>query len=88
MANQITLTLSCENAYYTTLLLYLMQENKVAISDEALQYVIDYISDNETDLSDLDISGLTLRQLANLLMQLDNEKDMEEQANEQNASNQ
>lgn len=82
MANQITLTLSCENAYYAALLLYLMQEDKVTISDEAIQYAVNYISDNETDLSNLGISGLTLRQLANLLMQLDNERDMEEKTNE------
>lgn len=79
MANQITFTVSCENAYYITLLLYLIQENKITISDEAIQYAINYINDNEIDL---DMSGLTLRQLANLLMQLENEKDMEEKTNE------
>ena len=79
MANQITFTVSCENAYYITLLLYLIQENKITISDEAIQYAIIYINDNEIDL---DMSGLTLRQLANLLMQLENEKDMEEKTNE------
>lgn len=77
MANQITLTFSCENAYYITLLLYLIRENKITISDEAIQYAINYINDNEIDLSGLDVSGLTLRQLANLLMQLENEKDAE-----------
>lgn len=82
MANQITLTLSCENAYYITLLLYLIRENKITISDEAVQYAINYINNNEIDLSDLDVSGLTLQQLANLLMQLENEKNMEEEANE------
>lgn len=79
MANQITFTVSCENAYYIALLLYLIQENKITISDEAIQYAINYINDNEIDL---DMSGLTLRQLANLLMQLENEKDMEEKTNE------
>lgn len=79
MANQITFTVSCENAYYIALLLYLIQENKITISDEAIQYAINYINDNEIDL---DVSGLTLRQLANLLMQLENEKDMEEKTNE------
>lgn len=82
MANQITFTFSCENAYYIALLLYLIRENKIIISDEAIQYAINYINDNEIDLSDLDVSGLTLRQLANLLMQLENEKDMEEETNE------
>lgn len=77
MANQITLTFSCENVYYITLLLYLIRENKITISDEAIQYAINYINDNEIDLSGLDVSGLTLRQLANLLMQLENEKDAE-----------
>lgn len=82
MANQITFTVSCENAYYITLLLYLIIENKITISDEAIQYAINYINNNEIDLSNLDMSGLTLRQLANLLMQLDNEKNMEEETNE------
>ena len=82
MANQITFTFSCENAYYITLLLYLIRENKIIISDEAVQYAINYINNNEIDLSDLDVSGLTLQQLANLLMQLENEKNMEEEANE------
>lgn len=82
MANQITFTFNCENAYYITLLLYLIRENKIIISDEAIQYVIDYINNNEIDLSDLDVSGLTLRQLANLLMQLENEKVLEEETNE------
>lgn len=77
MANQITFTFSCENTYYIALLLYLIRENKITISDEAIQYAINYINDNEIDLSGLDVSGLTLRQLANLLMQLENEKDAE-----------
>lgn len=82
MTNQTIFTFSCENAYYITLLLYLIRENKIIISDEAIQYMIDYINNNEIDLSDLDVSGLTLRQLANLLMQLENEKVLEEEANE------
>lgn len=82
MTNQITFTFSCENAYYIILLLYLIRENKITISDEAIQYAINYINNNEIDLNDLDISGLTLRQLANLLIQLENEKDMERETNE------
>ena len=46
MANQITFTVSCENAYYITLLLYLIIENKITISDEAIQYAINYINNN------------------------------------------
>ena len=60
----------------------LCKKIKLQFSDEAIQYAVNYISDNETDLSNLGISGLTLRQLANLLMQLDNERDMEEKTNE------
>lgn len=77
MTNQTIFTFS-ENAYYAaSLLLYLAQENKITISDKAIQFVINLINNEETDLNDSDISELT-QQLTNLLMLLS----LEEETNE------
>lgn len=77
MTNQTIFTFS-ENAYYAaSLLLYLAQENKITISNEAIQFVINLINNEETDLNNLNMSGLT-QQLTNLLMLLG----LEEETNE------
>ena len=78
MTNQTIFTFS-ENAYYAaSLLLYLAQENKITISDEIIQSVINLINDKETDLNDSNMSKVTVQQVTNLLMLLG----LEEETNE------
>ena len=79
MATQVNLTVDCEDVYYISLLLFLDHVNKINFTDDAIESIMNTPAELDKDL---EVSGLTLRQLANLLMQLDNERDMEAQTNE------
>lgn len=79
MATQVNLTVDCEDAYYISLLLFLDHVNKISFADDAIESIMNDPAELDKDL---EVSELTLRQLANLLMQLDNERDMEAQTNE------